>query len=318
MQVLAAMHGFASRSSVPHYPTWKHSPRKERNEQGCYNAIQTARCLQLDCDHYVSLSLTNRKSSVHLHALYSPHCTKDVYTPQGSTRDLWTVHTFSFVHTSLSAVSRSALFFFFLERINSAKWGIPVHIFVSYTYHTFWAQLFKNREFRLKRKLTAITYYCTQLTVESRLSSLLYHCSFLFRKTCAGTNMQVLCSFSNITLHGNSLLLFANIEQCVSYQDSAEQGNNAPTGNKMSGHRKCWSVTSAHRATKHMELQPCRLQAMRQKCQRYMASRLQSYIFRRFVREWVHIQWLCVRFKRNDLCNSMLLNYMFENQELYY
>jgi hypothetical protein len=39
----------------------------------------------------VSLSLANRKSSVHLHALYPPHCTKDVYTPQGSTRDLRTV-----------------------------------------------------------------------------------------------------------------------------------------------------------------------------------------------------------------------------------
>jgi hypothetical protein len=45
-----------------------------------------------DVHYYVSLSLTNRKSSVHLHALYSPpHCTKDVYTPQGPTRDLWTV-----------------------------------------------------------------------------------------------------------------------------------------------------------------------------------------------------------------------------------
>jgi hypothetical protein len=44
-----------------------------------------------------SVSLTNRKSSVHLHARYPPppppthtHCTKDVYTPQGSTRCLWT------------------------------------------------------------------------------------------------------------------------------------------------------------------------------------------------------------------------------------
>jgi hypothetical protein len=42
-------------------------------------------------NHYVSLSLTSRKSSVHLHAVYSLYCTKDVYTPQGSTRDLWTV-----------------------------------------------------------------------------------------------------------------------------------------------------------------------------------------------------------------------------------
>jgi hypothetical protein len=42
-------------------------------------------------NHYISLSLANRKSSVHLHALYPPHCTKDVYTPQGSPRDLRTV-----------------------------------------------------------------------------------------------------------------------------------------------------------------------------------------------------------------------------------
>jgi hypothetical protein len=46
-------------------------------------------------NNYVSLSLTNSKSSVHLHALYSTvlHCTKDVYTPQGSIRDLWTEET---------------------------------------------------------------------------------------------------------------------------------------------------------------------------------------------------------------------------------
>jgi hypothetical protein len=45
-------------------------------------------------DHYVCLSLTNRKSSVHLRALYSPplpRYSKDVHTPQVSTRDLWTV-----------------------------------------------------------------------------------------------------------------------------------------------------------------------------------------------------------------------------------
>jgi hypothetical protein len=43
-------------------------------------------------NHYVTLALTNRKSCVHLHALYSPpHCTKDVYTPQGSSPGLSTV-----------------------------------------------------------------------------------------------------------------------------------------------------------------------------------------------------------------------------------
>jgi len=40
-------------------------------------------------NHYVSLSLTKMKSSVH--SVLPPHCTKDVYTTQGSTRDLWTV-----------------------------------------------------------------------------------------------------------------------------------------------------------------------------------------------------------------------------------
>jgi hypothetical protein len=52
-------------------------------------------------NHYVSLSLTNRKSSVHLLALDSPppHWTKDVYTPQVSTRDLCTVHVRSICAT---------------------------------------------------------------------------------------------------------------------------------------------------------------------------------------------------------------------------
>jgi hypothetical protein len=34
---LAAMHGIASGSNVRYYPTWKHLPLKERNEQDCYN-----------------------------------------------------------------------------------------------------------------------------------------------------------------------------------------------------------------------------------------------------------------------------------------
>jgi hypothetical protein len=43
-------------------------------------------------NHYVTLAMTNRKSSVHLHALYSPpHCTKDVYTPQGPSHGLSTL-----------------------------------------------------------------------------------------------------------------------------------------------------------------------------------------------------------------------------------
>jgi hypothetical protein len=35
---LAAMQGSAIGNNVRYYPTWKHSPFKERNEQGCYNA----------------------------------------------------------------------------------------------------------------------------------------------------------------------------------------------------------------------------------------------------------------------------------------
>jgi hypothetical protein len=33
-------------------------------------------------NHYVSLSLTNRKSSVHLHALYSPRTALRTFTPR--------------------------------------------------------------------------------------------------------------------------------------------------------------------------------------------------------------------------------------------
>jgi hypothetical protein len=33
-------------------------------------------------NHYVSLSLTNRKSSVHLHALYSPRTALGAFTPR--------------------------------------------------------------------------------------------------------------------------------------------------------------------------------------------------------------------------------------------
>jgi hypothetical protein len=50
---LAAMQGSASRCNVRHYPTWKHSPFKERNEEACYNVYNT-RCLQLG---YESLRL---------------------------------------------------------------------------------------------------------------------------------------------------------------------------------------------------------------------------------------------------------------------
>jgi hypothetical protein len=41
---LAAMQCSASGSSVRYYPTWKHSPFKERNKQCCYNATHVLRC----------------------------------------------------------------------------------------------------------------------------------------------------------------------------------------------------------------------------------------------------------------------------------
>jgi hypothetical protein len=59
-------------------------------------------------NQYVSLSLTNSKSSVHLHAcsVLPPHCGKDVYTTQGSTCDLWTVTAATLgLHLQLIAVS---------------------------------------------------------------------------------------------------------------------------------------------------------------------------------------------------------------------
>jgi hypothetical protein len=49
---LVAMQGSASGSNVRYYPTWKHSLLKERNEQGCYNAIQTAWCSELSSGMY--------------------------------------------------------------------------------------------------------------------------------------------------------------------------------------------------------------------------------------------------------------------------
>jgi hypothetical protein len=57
----------------------------QRENKGCYSASKLSDVWSYAVNHHVSLSLTNRKFSVHLHALYSPHCTKDVYTPQAST-----------------------------------------------------------------------------------------------------------------------------------------------------------------------------------------------------------------------------------------
>jgi hypothetical protein len=42
-------------------------------------------------NHYVSFSLANRTSLSTCTLCTPPHCSKDAYTPQGSTRDLWTL-----------------------------------------------------------------------------------------------------------------------------------------------------------------------------------------------------------------------------------
>jgi hypothetical protein len=73
---LAAVQGSTSGSSARYYPTWKHSLLKERNEQGCYSVIQTARCLQLGYES------TKWKSSVHLHAFNSPRTALMTFTPR--------------------------------------------------------------------------------------------------------------------------------------------------------------------------------------------------------------------------------------------
>jgi hypothetical protein len=72
---LAAMQGSANGSSVRYYPTRKHSPLKERNEQ-VMNMLDVCSAM----NRCVSLSLTNRKSSVHLHALCSPRTAVRTFT----------------------------------------------------------------------------------------------------------------------------------------------------------------------------------------------------------------------------------------------
>jgi hypothetical protein len=91
---LTSMPGFASGSN---FVTIQHENIRPSNKE--INKAVTMFKLPYVCslamNHYVFLSLTNRKSSVHLRALYTPPpqlCTKDVYTPLGSTCDLWTVN----------------------------------------------------------------------------------------------------------------------------------------------------------------------------------------------------------------------------------
>jgi hypothetical protein len=75
-------------------------------------------------------------------------------------------------------------------------------------------------------------------------------------------------------------------EECSNVYPNKE----VPIGNKISGHSKCLSVTSAHRETKQMKLRPYRFQAVHQLQQRDTAARIQyCHWFRRFMREGVHV-----------------------------
>jgi hypothetical protein len=80
---LAAMQDSASGSNVRYYPTWKHSPLKEKNEHGCYNCYKLPDVCNQVMSHYVFLSLINRISSVHLHAVYSPRTALRILHPTG-------------------------------------------------------------------------------------------------------------------------------------------------------------------------------------------------------------------------------------------
>jgi hypothetical protein len=62
------------------------------------------------------------------------------------------------------------------------------------------------------------------------------------------------------------------------------------TGNRISGHRKYLSVTSAHRTTKQLKLRPYRFQAVHHLQLRDTAAKIQyCHWFRRFVREGVYV-----------------------------
>jgi hypothetical protein len=89
---LVAMQVSASGNNVRYYPTWKHSPLKERKNKAV-TMLKLPDVCNWAMNHYISLSLTSRKSSVHLHALYSPHTALRTFTPHRWTCDLWTVHS---------------------------------------------------------------------------------------------------------------------------------------------------------------------------------------------------------------------------------
>jgi hypothetical protein len=68
---LTAMQGSASGSNVRYYPTWKHRPSKNEMNKAISKSKLPDVCSEAMNYYYVFLSLTNMKSSVHLHGLYS-------------------------------------------------------------------------------------------------------------------------------------------------------------------------------------------------------------------------------------------------------
>jgi hypothetical protein len=63
-----------------------HPSKKEMNK--AVTMIKLPDVCSWAVNHFVPLSLTSRKSSVHLRALYSPRTALRTFTPR---RDLWTV-----------------------------------------------------------------------------------------------------------------------------------------------------------------------------------------------------------------------------------
>jgi hypothetical protein len=96
---LATMQGY--------YPTWNHSPLKERNEQGCL--LQCLNCPMFAVRLWITkfLSLTNRKSSVHLHALYSPRTALRTFTPRRDQLVMCGQYTLLFVMGDKGFVKRA-------------------------------------------------------------------------------------------------------------------------------------------------------------------------------------------------------------------
>jgi hypothetical protein len=88
---------------------------------------------------------------------------------------------------------------------------------------------------------------------------------------------QILCSFTNITSQRNHLLLFVMHLAMHILTRKYRIRQQYTDCNKISEHRKCLSVTSAHGATKQLKLRPYRFQAVHQLQQRDTSTRTQYW-----------------------------------------